>query len=336
MSLVAIAFAIWPLYKREQRLTGLISVVLVGVVALSSGLYYHQGKPEIQSGSPATQDMGHVVEALATRLKSNPNDLNGWKMLGRSYMSLRNYVGAIDAFQQAVNLESGQDAQTLVYLGEAKLARANGAFNGDISALFDSALAVDPNNMQGLFYGGLGAAERNDPMLAASRWERLLGLNPPPDIQDRLQQGIAEWRGEPAPATAAPVQAAQQPKPETSSPVSNPEVLVSARVALSLDAAATLQQDAMVFVMARDPAQPSPPIAVTRVLLSQLPLQVEFADTDSMMAGRTLSMFEEFELLARVAVSGQRTEQPGDWYGSVIVRPAESKSVQLLISELVP
>jgi len=92
----------------------------------------------------------------------------------------------------------------------------------------------------------------------------------------------------------------------------------------------------MVFIMARDPAQPSPPIAVTRAMLSELPLQVEFADSDSMMEGRSLSMFEEFELIARVAVSGQRTQQPGDWYGSVIVRPEETKSVQLFISELVP
>ena len=65
-------------------------------------------------------------------------------------------------------------------------------------------------------------------------------------------------------------------------------------------------------------------------------LQVEFADSDSMMEGRSLSMFAEFELVARVAVSGQRNQQPGDWYGSVIVRPEESKSVQLVISELVP
>ncbi len=55
-----------------------------------------------------------------------------------------------------------------------------------------------------------------------------------------------------------------------------------------------------------------------------------------MMEGRSLSMFEEFELLARVAVSGQRTQQPGDWFGTVLVTPAENKSVQLSISEQVP
>jgi len=336
MSLVAVAFAVWPQYRSERRLTGRIAGTIIVVVALSSSLYYYQGEPELPSGGAAAQEMDQVIDSLATRLESNPEDITGWKMLGRSYMALGNFVGAIEAYQRAVELESGQDAQTLVSLGEAQLARNDGAFSGEISALFESALAIDPNSPAGLFYGGLGAAERNDVALAASRWERLLGLNPPPEIEGRLRQGIAEWRGKPAPAAAAPVQAGPEPMPETSPLVENLEAIVSARVALSLDAAATLQQDAMVFIMARDPAQPSPPIAVTRVLLSQLPLQVEFADSDSMMEGRALSMFEEFELVARVAVSGQRTQQPGDWYGSVIVRPEESKSVQLLISELVP
>ena len=71
-------------------------------------------------------------------------------------------------------------------------------------------------------------------------------------------------------------------------------------------------------------------------MLSDLPVQVELTDNDSMMQGRSLSMFEEFELAARVAVSGQRIQQPGDWIGSVLVKPAESRSVDLRISEQVP
>jgi len=336
MSLVAVAFAVWPLYRKERRLTGTVAAAIVVVVALSSGLYYYQGEPELPSGGAAAQEMDQVIDSLAARLESNPEDIEGWKMLGRSYVALGNFVGAIDAYERAVELESGQDAQTLVALGEAQLAKNNGAFGGETSALFESALAIDPNNPAGLFYGGLGAADRNDLALAASRWERLLGLNPPAEIEGMVRQRIAEWRGEPMPAAAAPVQAAPQAMPETSPPVERPDAIVRARVALSEAAMDALQQDAMVFIMARDPAQPSPPIAVTRAMLSELPLQVEFADSDSMMEGRSLSMFEEFELIARVAVSGQRTQQPGDWYGSVIVRPEETKSVQLFISELVP
>jgi hypothetical protein len=48
-----------------------------------------------------------------------------------------------------------------------------------------------------------------------------------------------------------------------------------------------------------------------------------------------LSAFAEFELLARVTLSGQPSEQPGDWYGSLIVKPAENNTVELLINEQV-
>ncbi len=342
MSLIAIGFAVWPMFRRERRLTGTIMLSIIGIVIVSAGLYHYQGQPELPSDAGALPEMDAVIQSLAERLESNPDDVNGWKMLGRSYMTLGNFNGAIDAFEKAIELESGSDAQTLVSLGEAKLAGGSGTIVGEISALFESALAIDPNNPQALFYGGIGAFNRDDPALAASRWERLLSLNPPAEIEGILRQRIAEWRGEepvaampraePIPENSAP----SQPVPGTSPPSERPDVIVSARISLSEQALAALQQDAVVFIMARDPAQPSPPIAVTRAMLSEFPVQIEFTDGDSMMQGRSLSMFSEFELLARVAVSGQRTQTSGDWFGAVLVKPAENKSVQLTISEQVP
>ena len=335
LSLVAVGFAVWPLYRQQRKLTATVAVTIVGVVALSAGLYAYQGAPEVQSGTAALPEMDAVITTLAERLESNPEDLNGWKMLGRSYMTLGNFKGAIDAFERAIDLESGHDAQTLVALGEARLADSGGGIDESISALFESALAIDPNNPQALFYGGIGAFNRDDPALAANRWERLLSLNPPAEIEGILRQRIAEWRGEELPAAAAPPPA-ERTVAQAAPAAAGEGIIVSARVSLSEAAMAALDQDAVVFIMARDPAQPSPPIAVTRAMLSQLPVQVEFSDSDSMMQGRSLSMFPEFELLARVAVSGQRTQQPGDWYGTVEVRPAEGRSVEIEISEQVP
>ena len=92
---------------------------------------------------------------------------------------------------------------------------------------------------------------------------------------------------------------------------------------------------ASVFIIARDPARPSPPIAVTRRLVSDLPLVVELGDQESMIPGRNLSAFSEFEVLARVSLSGNPIAQPGDWFVSAIVRPADSKEVELVIAEQV-
>jgi len=325
MSLVAIGFAIWPLYRHQKSLTPLIAVAVALVVALSSGLYYYQGKPELPSASEALPELEGVVAALAARLEGSPEDLNGWKMLGRSYMSMGNYRGAVEAFEHAVQLESAQDAQTLVSLGEALLASTGTTIDGRISSLFENALALDPNNPQALFYGGIGAFNRDDKELAATRWERLLALNPPAEIKDILQQRIAEWRGEAPPVPTTPP-----------APIEQPGVVVSADISLTDAAAASLPAEATVFVIARDPAQPVPPIAVARRRLSELPATVQLGDRESMVPGRSLSGFAEFELIARVSVSGQPAEQPGDWFGSQIIRPAEDKNIELSIRQQVP
>jgi cytochrome c-type biogenesis protein CcmH len=88
MSLVAVCFAVWPLYKNGNGFSPLVGAAIVLVVALSAGLYNYQGSPAQPSSSGGSPDMGDAVAALAQRLESSPNDLNGWKMLGRSYMAV--------------------------------------------------------------------------------------------------------------------------------------------------------------------------------------------------------------------------------------------------------
>jgi cytochrome c-type biogenesis protein CcmH len=341
MSLVAVGFAVWPMYKHQRGLTPLIGAAVIFVVALSSGLYYRQGNPDLLSvGAVAGEGlpgMDDAIAALAQRLEEDPNNPDGWSMLGRSYMSVGNYGGAVEAFEKALELESGQNAQTLVALGEALLANTNSPIEGRIASLFENALALDPNNPQALFYGGIAAFNRNNTDLAADRWERLLALNPPEEIQGILHQRIAEWRGEAPPAAAAspasePVE--QAAEPAAARPMSDGAV-VRATVSLSDAAAMALGGDATVFVIARDPAQPVPPIAAARMRLSELPGSIELGDRQSMVPGRELSGFDQFELIARVSLSGQPGAQPGDWFGAITVTPADNNDVEISIQQQV-
>ncbi len=346
MSLGAVAFAVWPVFKRQRRLSPLVAFSVIFVVGLSTGLYYKQGKPELPSASAggAQQSMDEAVAGLIDKLADNPDNPQGWMMLGRSYMSMRNYAGAVEAYEKASELESAQNPQALVGLGEALLSAAGGAWDGRIVSLFENALALDPNNPTALFYGGVAASNRGQTAIAADRWERLLGLNPPADIQDILRQGIADWRGEtqPLPASHPPIDsgaaAAADPAPEARpepAPVELPPMgegaVVRANVSLSSEAAAALPPEATVFLIARDPAQPMPPIAATRRMLSELPALIELGDAESMVAGRNLSGFAEFELVARVSRSGQPMAAPGDWYGTIIVNPSADNDIELSI-----
>lgn len=347
MSLGAVAFAIVPLYRKQRRLSPLIAFSVILVVGLSSSLYYRQGNPQLpsaRSGDGGLQSMDDAIAGLQAKLADNPNNPNGWMMLGRTYMSTGNFPGAIEAYEKAVELQSAQDAQGLVGLGEALMAAANGDMGGRATSLFENALALDPNYPQALFYGGLAAFHRDDVELAADRWERLLALNPPPEIEEILRQRVAEWRGEETalPASHPPVDGGEDatamasdaprrvPAPGEAPPMSEGAV-VRANVSLSPEAAAALPAEATVFLIARDPAQPMPPIAATRRMLSELPALIELGDRESMVPGRDLSGFAEFELVARVSLSGQPMAAPGDWFGTVVVDPSADNDIELSI-----
>ncbi|MBT8108131.1 MAG: hypothetical protein KJP17_07840 [Gammaproteobacteria bacterium] len=337
LCLGAVLFAVWPLYRESHRLTPLLATVIVFTVALTTIVYDQVGSPGVPSGRSATNGggedlpgMDEVVSSLKARLAENPEDIAGWKMLGRTQLTMRDYVGAVETYEQAMALEEGRDAQTMVDLAVAILNRDGTAIEGRPASLIDNALALDPNNPAALFYSGLGAANRGDTDTAAARWEILLGLNPPENIRGILEQRLAEWRGEAMPAQAPPMQM----RPESAAQAG--DAVISAQVSLSDDAMAAISVDASVFVIARDPAAPSPPIAVSRHRVSDLPTLVSLSDAQSMVEGRNLSMFSEIELLARVSLSGTPGAASGDWFGSLLVRPAENDSVVLTINKQVP
>ena len=350
LCLIALLFVTWPIYRNAKRLTPMLAGVMVFTVAMSVGLYSHVGSPNVPSGrgGQSLEDMEQVMAALEARLAENPEDIKGWQMLGRSNISLQRFDEAVIAYERVMELEDGRNAQTLVDLALAILSRDGTPIEGRPAALIDGALAMDPNNPPALFYSGVAAANNGDTDLAAERWEILLGLNPPPEIRTVLVQRIAEWRGEPMAATdpgaALPAdhppidsQAEQAAEPMNQEvPAADPDAVVTARVALSQGAIESIGVDANVFLIARDPAQPSPPIAVSRVRVSELPAVISLGDSQSMVAGRDLSGFAEFELLARVSLSGSPAATSGDWFGSLIVRPADSSSVFLSIDQQVP
>lgn len=318
--LFAAALAVaWPLYRRQRRVTPSLLGAVATVLIVSALVYSRIGTP-VAPEVPATVDQ--MVASLAERLEHNPDDLDGWAMLGRSYVQLQRYAEAVNAYQRAVDLESASNAQTLADLGEAIVLSDGGRVSERAALLFENAIGLEANNPKALFYGGIAAIERNDRVLAADRWEALLALAPPPEIQDVLRQRVAEWRGTEQPAEAA------QPQPASGA-------LISANVSLGTDAAQQVGADVTIFVIARDPDQPSPPVAAVRRRASELPATVTLGDADAMIPGRLPSNFERLEIVARASLSGEPVAQSGDWYGGQIVTVADSSTVDIVIEHKV-
>jgi cytochrome c-type biogenesis protein CcmH len=112
--------------------------------------------------------------------------------------------------------------------------------------------------------------------------------------------------------------------------------VVTVNIALGAGASTVVGPDATVFVIARDPAQPSPPIAAVRRRASELPAIVTLSDSDAMIPGRVPSSFAELEIIARVSMSGDPIARSGDWFGSQTHLNGSSDPLAILIDQQVP
>ena len=323
MLLAAIVCVALPLYRSQRRVSATNAGAIFIVVGLSAVFYQQLGTPGAESATSEEPSVEDMVESLDARLRQKPGDLAGWKMLGRSYLQMRNFDGAVDAFEHAVELESSSDGRTLADLGEAVLLQDQSSINGRAVELFESSLALVPNNPKALFYAGMIAMNRGNNELAADRWEALLATSPPANVQEILRPKIAELRGE---APPMPIPAVANDRPSG----------VTVRVSLGEAAASAADANATVFVIARDPEQPSPPIAAVRRKVSELPDEVTIADADAMIPGRVPSAFARLEIVARVSMSGQPMAQSGDWFGSAILEMANADGIDITIDQSVP
>ena len=94
MLAVAVLVITVPLYRIEKRLSA-TSCLTVAALTLFAGVMYMQiGSPNIKSNQDTGPNIEEMVSALALRMEDTPADLNGWKMLGRSYLQLQNFSGA--------------------------------------------------------------------------------------------------------------------------------------------------------------------------------------------------------------------------------------------------
>jgi cytochrome c-type biogenesis protein CcmH len=333
MLAAAIAVVAVPLYRTEKRMSATMVISILTVTALSAFIYTQIGTPDATGQTSAQQaaEVDEMVSSLATRLEKDPGDVSGWKMLGRSYFSLRNFPEAIAAFEKAVELEGAQDGQTLTDLGEAIIYSDADAIVGHAGDLFENALALTPNNPKALFYGGMTAIQRGNKELGASRWEALLATSPPPNVQEILRQQIAELRGE---SPVAVTEAAPAPAPAAG--MQDPVTGININVSLGENAQAANLPDTTVFIIVRDPLQPSPPIAAVRRRLVELPTAVSIGDSDAMIPGRVPSGFDRLEIIARISLGGQPVAVSGDWFGDAIIETADTANVEITIDQQVP
>src|SRR6185437_13970307 len=172
------------------------AVSIIVVAAAAAGLYWRYGDWRVGSEgveAASTQAVIQMVDDLAARLQTpeGQGDLQGWTMLGHSYMIMGRYADALQAFTHARALSKDADPQILSSYAEALALSDPGGFMDKALPVFEQALKMDPHNVQALWYGGLGALQRGDRSLAVQRWNAVLAQNPPADYRRVIEKAIA-------------------------------------------------------------------------------------------------------------------------------------------------
>lgn len=294
---------------------GVLLVLLLGGASLYAAFsnYSWVEMPDV-ADTPAA-----MAAKLAKRLAAEPNDLPGWLTLGRTYSTLEQFPLAVRAYQRADRLANGQNAEAIVGVGESLLAQDFDQLRGAAGHLFDRALVLEPNNPKALLYSAFAALSRGEASSARERFQKMLTLNPPPQIRDIIDKQLRALDAAPAASEAAPGQ--------------GPKVAVHVSLAPSL--AGSVPAGATLFVAARDPKSPGPPFAVKR-LPATFPVDVELSGADAMLETRRISEGQQLEVIARVALGGTPTATSGDPFGQVSYHVGKDGKLNIVIDRLAP
>ena len=188
---------------------GRVALGLAAVVAVAAtALYATLGRPELASSeataavgtaaNPATgpagptgpdgaqpNDVNAMIVQLEARMKSTPNEPEGWRMLGWSYFQTGRYKESADAYGRAVKLLPSGPGYASAW-GEALVQAAGGVVTPAAKQAFEQAKTLDIADARARYFLGVAKEQSGDRKGALDDWLALLAQAP----------ADAPWAGE--------------------------------------------------------------------------------------------------------------------------------------------
>ncbi len=322
-------------------------VLMLGIPLGAFGLYNHLGSPqyldytganagtmqEVEHMAQSMPSMDEMIARLEGRLENNPQDGDAWFMLAKTYMAEQVYDKALGALQKAREI-FGDEPAILLGMADASAMLHDGNLTGKPAEYIELALKKDPDNVTGLWLGGMSAQQTGQFQLAIHRWLLLMpqlkgDVESLGQLKTLIGQVIEEAKaaGTPVdidkaiaeiearqPATAEQMPVAQAPQ---TAPAQTDEAVASAPVIkawVSLDPAlkAQVAPTDTLFVFAKAVSGPPMPLAAFKGTVADLPLEVTLDDSMAMMPQMRISAFERVSVSARIAKGGTPATRPGD------------------------
>jgi cytochrome c-type biogenesis protein CcmH len=187
-----------PARPLPERTLLILALGVVAVVTLAgTGLYLAIGRPDV-AGKPALAsgraglppghpqgDVGGMIALLETQMRQHPDNAEGWRMLGWSYLQTGRNAEAAQAYGKAAALDP-TNAEYLSAQGEATVLSSDGQVTPAAEDIFRRAVAADPADPRARYYLAVAKDQRGEHKAAMDDWIALL-KSAPPD---------APWAGE--------------------------------------------------------------------------------------------------------------------------------------------
>lgn len=341
--------------RPSWNLVGLLTVLIV--ITAGSG-YLYTGSPgmpsagepgsqtQAEAGDPHAMDEAQFADAvaqMAERMQNEPENLEGWSILARSYARLGKLDEAIAAFERAIKL-APQDARLLADLADSVALKNDRSLEGRPTELINQALKIEPENPKALALAGTAAFNRKDYKTAVKHWELLEKVTPADaGFMSQLQTSIAEARslgGMPARAavpvaSAAPVAAATPSGTAAPPAAATAGPAVTGAVKLSPALAAKVSPEDVVFIFARPAEGSRMPLAILRHQVKDLPVSFRLDDGMAMSPAAKMSLFPKLIISARISKSGQAVPATGDFTGESAPVANDARDVVVEIKDIV-
>lgn len=130
-----------------------------------------------ETNGQSLADVDTMISQLADRLKANPKDGEGFRMLGWSYVMTGHPEKAIEPYRRALVLLPDQAVVYSGY-GEALAGVARNNVTSEAKAEFEKALKLDPSEPRARYFLALWQAQNGEERSALDHWIALANEGP--------------------------------------------------------------------------------------------------------------------------------------------------------------
>lgn len=166
-----------------SRMTRIIlgAAALIALIAVGLAVWKRSPPaplPPAQQIEAPQGDVAAMISGLEAKLKANPGDAEGWRMLGWAFFETGKYAESATAYARATQINPGK-AEYWSSLGEARVMAGAGDVPKEAKQAFDKAVALDPKDPRARYFLGVARDMAGDHKGAIDDWFKLLADTPP-------------------------------------------------------------------------------------------------------------------------------------------------------------